>query len=355
MSANSFGQLFRVTTFGESHGAGLGCVIDGCPSGFAFTESDIQTFLDKRRPGQSKYTSQRREPDTVEIVSGLFEGRTTGAPIMLLIRNQDVRSSDYEAIKAQFRPGHADYTYFHKYAHRDWRGGGRASARETVARVAAGAVAQLYLRQIVGLEIRAYLSQIGSLLLDFKDEHFISENPFFCAEVSKVDAIKDLIDALRKAGDSVGAKVSVVARGVPIGLGEPVFDKLSATLAHAMMSIPAAKGVEIGDGFAVVSQKGSEHRDAISQNGFLSNHTGGILGGISSGQEICVSVAFKPTSSIIKPIQSIDTEGNTAMVVTKGRHDPCVGIRAVPIVEAMMALTLMDHWLLMSAYSNKFN
>lgn len=345
MSGNTFGKLFAVTTFGESHGAALGCVVDGCPPGLALSAEDIQPFLDKRRPGQSKYTSQRREKDQVEILSGVFEGLTTGTPIALVIRNVDQRSSDYEAIKDLFRPGHADFSYHHKYGHRDHRGGGRASARETAARVAAGAIARLYLKRVVGIEIVGYLQQIGGLVLDFVDEAEINNNPFFCPNKHQLDDLADYIENLRREGDSVGARLAVLAHGVPIGLGDPVFDKLDATLAYAMMSINAVKGVEIGAGFAAVSQQGSEHRDEMTKEGFLSNNAGGVLGGISTGQPLLVSMALKPTSSIIKPGRTINTKGEEVTVVTKGRHDPCVGFRAVPIAEAMMALVLMDHYL----------
>jgi chorismate synthase len=345
MSGNTFGKLFAVTTFGESHGPALGCIVDGCPPGLALSAEDIQPFLDKRKPGQSKYTTQRREDDRVEILSGLFEGLTTGTPIALLIRNADQRSSDYEAIKDLFRPGHADFTYHHKYGHRDYRGGGRSSARETAARVAAGAIARLYLERIAGVKIIGYLQQMGTLVLDFDDESEITKNPFFCPNKHQVQALADYIDDLRRQGDSVGARVTVVANGVPIGLGDPVFDKLDAMLAYAMMSINAVKGVEIGAGFASVTQQGSEHRDEMSKQGFLSNNAGGILGGISTGQPLVVSMALKPTSSIVKPGKTINTMGEEVTVVTKGRHDPCVGLRAVPIAEAMMALVLMDHYL----------
>ncbi len=342
MSGNSFGKLFTVTTFGESHGPALGCIVDGCPSGLALDASDIQPFLDKRKPGQSKYTTQRREADEVQILSGVFAGKTTGAPIGLLIHNQDMRSRDYESIKDLFRPGHADFTYHHKYGHRDYRGGGRSSARETAMRVAAGAIARIYLKQHFNLDIVGYLRQMGSVELVFEDETEINNNPFFCPNKSQVTVLEKTIDDLRKQGDSVGARVDVIARGVPIGLGQPVFDKLDALLAYAMMSINAVKGVEIGAGFDAVKQLGSEHRDEMSVNGFLSNHAGGMLGGISTGQPVHVSLALKPTSSIVKPGQSIDIHGQAVEVVTKGRHDPCVGIRAVPIAEAMMALVLMD-------------
>lgn len=342
MSGNTFGKLFSVTTFGESHGPALGCIVDGCPAGMNLAAADIQPFLDKRRPGQSKYTTQRREPDEVQILSGVFEGKTTGVPIGLLVNNQDSRSSDYEAIKHLFRPGHADFTYHHKYGHRDYRGGGRSSARETVMRVAAGAIARIYLKQHFNLEIVGYLRQMGPIEIAFEDEAEIAKNPFFCPNRYQVTALEDYIDSLRKQGDSIGARVDVIARHVPIGLGEPVFDKLDALLAHAMMSINAVKGVEIGAGFAAIHQLGSQHRDEMTTKGFLSNHAGGILGGISTGQPLQVSLALKPTSSIVKPGKTVDIEGHEVEVVTKGRHDPCVGIRAVPIAEAMMALVLMD-------------
>ncbi|KTC77016.1 chorismate synthase [Legionella brunensis] len=345
MSGNTFGKLFTVTSFGESHGPALGCIVDGCPPGLALTPEDIQPFLDKRKPGQSKYTTQRREEDKVEILSGVFEGLTTGTPIALLIKNSDQRSSDYEDIKDLFRPGHADFTYHHKYGFRDYRGGGRSSARETAARVAAGAIARFYLQQKLGVEIRGYLQQMGSIAIDFVDERFIDQNPFFCPNQDQVQALAEYIDQLRRQGDSIGARVKVEARNVPVGLGDPVFDKLDATLAYAMMSINAVKGVEIGAGFSAVQQLGSEHRDEMTKAGFLRNNAGGVLGGISTGQTIEVSMALKPTSSIIKPGQTINTKGEEVSVVTKGRHDPCVGIRAVPIAEAMMALVLMDHYL----------
>lgn len=345
MSGNTLGKLFSVTTFGESHGKALGCIVDGCPPGLALSEQVIQPFLDKRKPGQSKYTTQRREADQVEILSGVFEGKTTGTPIALLIHNQDQRSSDYDEIKDLFRPGHADFTYHHKYGHRDYRGGGRASARETAARVAAGAIARLYLKEQLGIEIIGYLQQMGDLIIDFDDEKYIDANPFFCPNNHQIDALAQAIDQLRRQGDSVGARVGVLARHVPVGLGDPVFDKLDATLAYAMMSINAVKGVEIGAGFQAVTQKGSEHRDEISKKGFLSNNAGGILGGISTGQMLTLSIALKPTSSITKPGKTINTQGEEATIVTKGRHDPCVGIRAVPIAEAMVALVLMDHYL----------
>ncbi len=345
MSGNTFGALFTVTTFGESHGPAIGCVVDGCPPGMSLTEADIQPFLDKRKPGQSKYTTQRREEDKVQILSGVFDGKTTGAPIALLIQNTDQRSRDYEDIKNLFRPGHADFTYHYKYGHRDYRGGGRSSARETAARVAAGAIARLYLKCYLNLDIIGYLQQMGDLKLQFENENEINKNPFFCPNNKQTQELADYIDRLRRQGDSVGARVKILARGVPTGLGDPVFDKLDATLAYAMMSINAVKGVEIGAGFNAVEQLGSYHRDQMTAKGFLSNHAGGILGGIATGQPIEVSIALKPTSSITTPGQTINTEGEEVTVVTKGRHDPCVGIRAVPIAEAMMALVLMDHYL----------
>lgn len=345
MSGNTFGTLFKVTTFGESHGHAIGCVVDGCPPRFPLSEAQIQVFLDKRRPGQSKYTTQRRESDQVKILSGVFEGLTTGTPILLLIENTDARSADYEAIRNQFRPGHADFTYHHKYGHRDHRGGGRASARETVARVAAGAIAELYLRQYHGIKIMSYLEQMGEEVLHFDTEDQIDKNPFFCPNDYQLQALATLIDTLRREGDSIGARVGVMATGVPVGLGAPVFDKLDASLAYAMMSIPAVKGIEIGAGFGVVTQRGCVNRDELGQSGFLSNHAGGILGGISTGQTIKLSIALKPTSSLVTPARSLNTAGEPILMVTKGRHDVCVGIRAVPIARAMMALVLMDHLL----------
>lgn len=352
MSGNAFGKLFSVTTFGESHGPAIGCVVDGCPPRLALSEEDIQSFVDKRRPGQSRYTTQRRETDTVEILSGVFEGLTTGAPIALLIRNEDARSRDYEAIKDQFRPGHADFTVHHKYGHRDYRGGGRSSARETAARVAGAAIARLYLQREVGIDIVGYLQQMGPVVVAFEDEADIHHNPFFCPNASQVDELAACIDAIRRQGDSLGARIGVMARGVPVGLGEPVFDRLDAALAQAMMSINAVKGVEIGAGFECVTQTGSEHRDEMDRTGFLSNHAGGILGGISTGQTIQVSLAVKPTSSIIIPGRTLTVDGEETTVVTKGRHDPCVGIRAVPVAEAMMALVLMDYYLRHQAYQH---
>ena len=344
MSGNTFGLLFTVTTFGESHGPALGCIVDGCPPGLPLTEEDIQRDVERRRSGTSKYTSQRREPDRVRILSGIFNGLTTGTPIGLLVENSDQRSYDYEKIKDRFRPGHADYTYQQKYGFRDYRGGGRSSARETVMRVAAGAIARRFLAG-KGIEIFGYLAQMGPLKLALQDRAAIDTNPFFCAEPARVPQLEAMIDDLRRDGDSIGARVEVVATGVPPGLGEPVFDRLDADLAHAMMSINAVKGVEIGAGFASVEQRGSEHRDELTPQGFLSNQAGGTLGGISSGQDLRVSMAIKPTSSIVKPGRSIDVEGHPVEIVTTGRHDPCVGIRAVPIAEAMLALVLADHFL----------
>lgn len=345
MSGNSFGKLFTVTTFGESHGVALGCTIDGCPPGMSLCESDIQIHLDKRRPGQSKHTTQRNEPDQVRILSGVFEGTTTGTPIGLLINNKDHRSKDYGDIKDKFRPGHADYTYQQKYGIRDYRGGGRSSARETAMRVAAGAIARKYLFERLGLEIKGYLSQIGNLTLDCMDLAYVDENPFFCADVSRIEELEAFMEKLKLEGDSIGAKISILASNVPPGLGEPVFDKLEADLAHGLMSINAVKGVEMGSGFASISQKGSEHRDSITPEGFLKNDAGGTLGGISSGQDILTSIALKPTSSISVPGKTINKAGQESEIITKGRHDPCVGLRATPIAEAMVALVLMDHYL----------
>lgn len=343
MSGNSFGKLFCVTTFGESHGAALGAIVDGCPPGMALSSADLQRDLDRRKPGQSRYTTQRREGDDVEILSGVFEGVTTGTPIGLLIRNTDQRSKDYSKIKDQFRPAHADYTYQQKYGLRDYRGGGRSSARETAMRVAAGAIAKKWLAEKYNVTVRGYLSQLGPLKAASHDWSLVEQNPFFCGDAILVPQLETYMQALSKEGDSIGARLEVVAEGVPPGLGEPVFDRLDADIAGALMSINAVKGVEIGAGFRVVEQKGSEHRDEITPAGFLSNEAGGILGGISSGQAIRASLALKPTSSIRLPGKSIDIDGNDAEVVTTGRHDPCVGIRAVPIAEAMMALVLMDH------------
>lgn len=345
MSGNTFGKLFRVTTFGESHGPAIGCIVDGCPPGLCLKEADLQVFLDKRKPGGSKYTSQRREADRVQILSGVFEGKTTGVPIALLIFNEDQRPKDYEAIKDLFRPGHADFTYHHKYGHRDYRGGGRASARETAARVAAGAIARIYLKQHLKIEIVGFLQQIGTIIVDFQDEKAIDQNPFFCPNYHQLELLANYIEDLRREGDSIGARVGVFARGVPVGLGDPVFDKLDANLAFAMMSINAVKGVEIGAGFSAITQKGNEHRDEMSATGFLSHFSGGVLGGISTGQLLEVSMVFKPTSSIVIPGKTINTLGEEVAVITKGRHDPCVGLRGVPVAEAMMALVLMDHFL----------
>ena len=345
MAGNTFGQLFRVTTFGESHGPALGCIIDGCPSGLSLSESDIQQDLNRRRPGQSRHTTQRREPDKIEILSGVFEGKTTGAPIGLLIKNMDARSRDYESMRTLFRPGHADFTYYQKYGHRDHRGGGRSSARETAMRVAAGAVARKYLSEHVGISVRAALTQVGTINIDLVDWESVDKNPFFCPDPSRVPELEELIDNVRREGDSVGARLIVIGRGIPAGLGEPVFDRLDANIAQAMMSINAVKGVSLGSGFASVAQKGSNNRDEIAPEGFLSNNAGGTLGGISTGQDVVVHVAFKPTSSIQIPGRTVDLDGKSTEVVTKGRHDPCVGIRAVPITEAMLLLVLMDHFL----------
>jgi chorismate synthase len=345
MSGNTFGLLFTVTTFGESHGPALGCVVDGCPPGLELDEEDIQRDVERRRSGTSRYTSQRREPDRVRILSGVFEGRTTGTPIGLLVQNEDQRSYDYDKIKDRFRPGHADYTYQHKYGFRDYRGGGRSSARETVMRVAAGAIARKYLAERLGVRISGYLAQVGDIRIEARDMAEVDRNPFFCPDAAAVGRLEALIDQLRREGDSIGARVTVVASGVPPGFGEPVFDRLDADLAHAMMCINAVKGVEVGDGFAAVGQRGSEHRDELMPEGFLSNHAGGTLGGISSGQDIVVSIAVKPTSSIVIPGRTIDNDGRPVEISTTGRHDPCVGIRAVPIAEAMLALVLMDHFL----------
>jgi chorismate synthase len=345
MSGNTFGKLFSVTTFGESHGAALGCIIDGCPPGLELSEEDMQRDLDRRKPGTSRHTTQRREADEVRILSGVFEGKTTGTPIGLIIENTDQRSKDYSKISEQFRPAHADYTYMHKYGVRDYRGGGRSSARETAMRVAAGAVARKFLEQRLGIRIRGYLSQLGPIKAEKLDWEQVHENPFFCPDADKVAEMEAYMDALRKEGDSIGARINVVADGVPPGLGEPVFDRLDADLAHALMSINAVKGVEVGAGFGCIEQKGTEHRDEMTPEGFLSNNAGGVLGGISSGQPIVASIALKPTSSLRIPGQGIDVNGNPVEVVTTGRHDPCVGIRATPIAEAMMAITLMDHYL----------
>ncbi len=343
MSGNTLGKLFTVTTFGESHGPAMGCIVDGCPPGMALSEADIQVELDRRRPGKSRYTTQRREADQVKILSGVFEGKTTGTPIGMIIENTDQRSKDYDKIRDRFRPGHADYTYQQKYGFRDYRGGGRASARETAMRVAAGAVAKKYLREHFGVTIRACLVQMGDIVLKPQAWDSVEDNDFFCPQPEKVAELEALITALRKQGDSIGAKVRVEALGAPAGWGEPVFDRLDADLTHALMNINAVKGVEIGAGFACVAQKGSQHRDEITPQGFLSNHAGGVLGGISSGQDLIANIALKPTSSITIPARTINLDGEAVEVVTTGRHDPCVGIRAVPIAEAQMAIVLMDH------------
>ena len=345
MSGNSIGKLFTVTTFGESHGPALGCIIDGCPPGLAISEADLQADVDRRRTGTSQFVSQRKEGDVVRILSGVFEGRTTGTSIGLLIENTDARSRDYEKIKDRFRPGHADYTYQQKYGFRDYRGGGRSSARETVMRVAAGAIARKYLAEKLGVRISGYLSQIGDRVITPVNPESAYENPFFCPDPSRLQELEDLMWKIRGEGDSLGAKVTVLAKGVPPGLGEPVFDRLDADLAHAMMSINAVKAVEIGAGVLSAAQRGSEHRDELTPTGFLSNNAGGILGGISSGQDVVVHVTLKPTSSIQVPGRSIDMAGKPVEVVTTGRHDPCVGLRATPICEAMLAIVLLDHYL----------
>jgi chorismate synthase len=345
MSGNTFGKLFTVTTFGESHGKALGCIIDGCPPGLDLCEEDIQVDLDRRKPGTSRFTTQRREADQVEILSGVFEGKTTGTPIGLIIHNTDQRSKDYSNIKDQYRPAHADYTYMQKYGVRDYRGGGRSSARETAMRVAAGAIAKKFLKQEFGIVVRGYLSQLGPIKIESVDWNEVHNNPFFCPDLSKVSEMEDYMKALNKEGNSVGAKISVIASGMIPGLGEPVFDRLDADIAHALMSINAVKGVEIGAGFDSVAQKGTEHRDEITSEGFLSNQAGGILGGISTGQDIIAHLALKPTSSLHLPGRSVDQHGNEVEVITKGRHDPCVGIRATPIAEAMLAMVLMDQLL----------
>ncbi|MBZ0105393.1 MAG: chorismate synthase [Sulfuricella denitrificans] len=343
MSGNTLGTLFCVTSFGESHGPAIGCVVDGCPPGLALSADDIQLDLDRRKPGTSRHVTQRRESDTVEILSGVFEGKTTGTPIALLIRNEDQRSKDYGNIAETFRPGHADYTYTQKYGFRDYRGGGRSSARETAVRVAAGAVAKKWLHERYGIVIRGYMSQLGPIEIPFRNWEDVSQNPFFVADSSFTQQLEDYMDSLRKSGDSIGAKLTVVAENVPVGWGEPVYDRLDADIAYALMSINAAKGVEIGAGFACVTQKGSEHGDELTPQGFASNHAGGILGGISSGQDVVAHIAIKPTSSIRIPRHSINRAGEPIMVETHGRHDPCVGIRATPIAEAMLAIVLMDH------------
>ncbi len=343
MSGNSIGKLFTVTSFGESHGLAIGCVVDGCPPGMELSEADIQPDLERRRPGKTRHTTQRREMDEVQILSGVFEGRTTGTPIGLLIHNTDQRSKDYSDIAASFRPGHADYTYLQKYGIRDYRGGGRSSARETAMRVAAGAIAKKYLRERFGVDIRGYLSALGENRPRGFAWDGVEDNPFFWPDASQIGMLEDYMDVLRKEGNSVGAEVTVVATGVPPGWGEPVFDRLDADIAHALMGINAAKGVEIGAGFDSVAQKGTEHRDEMTPEGFLSNNAGGILGGISSGQEVVARVAFKPTSSVRLGGKTVNTRGEASEVITKGRHDPCVGIRAVPIAEAMLAIVLLDH------------
>ncbi len=342
MSGNSFGRLFRVSSFGESHGPAIGCVVDGCPPGLELSADYIQTELDRRKPGTSRHVTQRREPDSVEILSGVFEGRTTGAPIGLLIRNEDQRSKDYGNIAETFRPGHADYTYWQKYGIRDYRGGGRSSARETATRVAAGAIARKWLFERYGVAVRGYMSKLGPIDIAFKDWQAVNANPFFVPDMDIVPRLEAYMDELRKSGDSIGAQITVVAENVPVGWGDPVFDRLDAQVAHALMSINAVKGVEIGAGFASIVQRGSEHGDELTPAGFLSNHAGGILGGISTGQDIVANLAVKPTSSIRLPRRSIDIAGNPATVETHGRHDPCVGIRATPIAEAMLALVLID-------------
>ena len=345
MSGNSFGRLFTVTTFGESHGRALGCIVDGCPPGMPLSEADIQVDLDRRRPGRNRHTTQRNEPDAVRILSGVFEGQTTGTPIGLIVENTDQRSRDYGDIKDKFRPGHADYTYQQKYGIRDYRGGGRSSARETTMRVAAGAIASKYLKERLGVGIHGYVAQLGPLVLAARDLSIVDDNPFFCADPERLGELEAFMDALREQGDSIGAKISVLASNVPPGLGEPVFDKLEADLAHGLMSINAVKGVELGAGFAAVTQRGSEHRDELGSDGFRKNDAGGTLGGISSGQDILASIALKPTSSISVPGKTIDKTGKETEIVTKGRHDPCVGLRATPIAEAMVALVLMDHYM----------
>lgn len=345
MAGNTIGKLFTVTTFGESHGLALGAIVDGCPPGIELNEDDLQLDLDRRKPGTSRYTTARREDDVVKILSGVFEGKTTGTPIGLMIQNTDQRSKDYGEISQMFRPGHADYTYWQKHGIRDYRGGGRSSARETAMRVAAGSIAKKYLKQKLGIEIQACVSQIGDIYAEQYDWNEVENNPFFFPDVNKVEQLEDLIKGILRQKDSIGAAVKVVAKNVPVGLGEPVFDRLDAELAHSLMSINAVKGIEIGDGFAVVNQKGSEHRDEMTPDGFLSNSAGGVLGGISSGQDIVANIALKPTSSIGISGKTINVKGEPAEIITRGRHDPCVGIRAVPIAEAMMAITIMDHYL----------
>jgi chorismate synthase len=343
MSGNSFGLLYCVTSFGESHGPAYGGIVDGCPPGMALSPEDLQRELDRRKPGSSRHVTQRRESDTVEILSGVYEGRTTGTAIGFLVRNEDQRSKDYAAIAEKFRPGHADYTYWQKYGIRDARGGGRASARETVVRVAAGAIAKKWLRERYGVEVRGYLAQLGPIKVAFQSWSAVDANPFFAADASVVNKLESFMDQLRESGDSCGARVNVVASGVPVGWGEPVYGRLDADIAGAMMSINAVKGVEIGAGFAAVEQKGSEHGDEMTPEGFASNNNGGVLGGISTGQEVSVSLALKPTSSIRLPRRTIDVRGNPTTIETTGRHDQCVGVRATPIAEAMLACVLMDH------------
>ena len=345
MPGSSIGEMFKVTTFGESHGPALGCVIDGCPPGLDLNESDIQVDLDRRKPGTSKFATQRKEGDKVRILSGVFEGVTTGTSIGLVIENEDQRSRDYSEIKEKFRPAHADFSYQQKYGFRDYRGGGRASARETAMRVAAGAIAKKYLQERQGIVVRGYLAQMGDITSEMIDWDEVGNNPFFCPDVSKVTEMEALIEQLRRDGDSIGAKITVVASGMIPGLGEPVFDKLDAEIAGSLMSINAVKGVEIGRGFSVVKERGTEHRDEMTSNGFLSNHAGGILGGISTGQDIVASIALKPTSSITTASRTVDKEGHETEIITKGRHDPCVGVRATPIAEAMLAIVLIDHLL----------
>jgi len=343
MSGNSYGKLFTVTSFGESHGHSIGCIVDGCPPGMELSEADIQGDLDRRKPGTSRHTTQRREADEVQILSGTFEGKTTGTPIAMMIKNTDQRSKDYTDIMNSFRPGHADYTYYKKYGFRDYRGGGRSSARETAMRVAAGGIAKKYLKERYGIEVKGYLSQLGPIKAETIDWNEIANNPFFSPDASKVTEMENYMDALRKEGNSVGAKITVVASNIPPGLGEPIFDRIDADIAHSMMSINASKGVEIGAGFACVEQKGTEHRDEIYIDGFDGNQAGGTLGGITSGQDLIVHTAFKPTSSMRLPGKTVNLDGEPVEVITKGRHDPCVGIRATPICEAMLAITIMDH------------
>ncbi len=343
MSGNTIGKVFAVTSFGESHGPALGCIVDGCPPGMVLSEADIQADLDRRKPGTSRFTTQRKEDDKVRILSGIFEGKTTGTPIGMIIENMDQKSKDYSKIKDVFRPAHADYSYQQKYGIRDYRGGGRASARETALRVAAGAIAKKYLAEQYSVVIRGYLSQLGPIKIEEVDWDEVTNNPFFCPDASKVSLMEEYMSKLAKEGNSIGARITVTASNVPVGLGEPVFDRLDAELAHSLMSINAVKGVEIGSGFASVEQKGTEHRDLMRPEGFVSNNAGGIVGGISTGQDIIAHIALKPTSSLRIPGESIDIQGEATEVVTTGRHDPCVGIRATPIAEAMLAITLMDH------------